>query len=76
MDEGFTQLVELFGTYYDVQYNLFKKNIQRFKDANKKYVYYEFFSPVNWQKLQYTEKVKHTKFCASIDSDLQRGLIL
>ena len=71
MDEGFTQVVELFGTYY-LQYDLFKKNIQRFKDANKKWSrvnakkknkYYEFFSPVNWQKLQYTEKVKHTKFC-------------
>ena len=60
MDEGFTQLVELFGTYYD----LFKKNIQRFKDSNKQWsrvntkknIYYVFFSPANWQKLQDTEK--------------------
>ena len=75
MDEGFTQLQELFGNYYDshkLQYNLFKMNIRRFNDANKKWSrvnaqkkdkYFEFFSPVNWQKLQYTEKVKHIKFC-------------
>ena len=75
MEEGFTQLQILFGEYYECDklvYQLFKKNINRFKDTNKRWSklnsgkkteYYNFFSPSNWQKLSNNEKVKHTKFC-------------
>ena len=70
MEEGFTGLQQLFGNYYDcheLQYNIFKKNIHRFKDANKKWsranaekknIYYNLFSPVNWQNLLDSEKNK------------------
>ena len=43
MDEGFTQLQELFGNYYDANKKWSRVN------AQKKDKYFEFFSSVNWQ---------------------------
>ena len=72
---GVYQSQMLFGEYYECDklvYQLFKKNIKCFKDANKRWnklnsgkktEWYNFFSPSNWQKLSNNEKAKHTKFC-------------
>ena len=75
LEERFNQLQCLFGNYYEcdeLDYKAFIKNLNRFKAANKnwskvnsvgKAEYYNFFSPINWQKLSDTEKLKHTRFC-------------
>ena len=75
LKEGFIKLQELFGNHFEansLQYNLFIKNINRFKNTNKqwsrvhaknKQKYYNVFSPANWLKLTDNEKKRHTRNC-------------
>ena len=57
---------------FDVEFKKIKKNISRFEDMNKKWGktncndrddYYDFFSPVNWQKMEESQKNKHSVIC-------------
>ena len=75
IEEGFQDLKNLYGECFNahqIELKLLKKNIARFMDTNKKWgkdknedkcEYYEFFSPVNWQKMDDSLKKKHSVIC-------------
>lgn len=71
----FEDLKDLFGNQFGaskLDYNRFQKNLNRFRNVNKHWardraadrdIYYDHFSPKNWEKLSAVEKQKHQLHC-------------
>ena len=73
--DGFTDMKDLFGEQYNanmLEWTSFTRNISRFVEKDKKWgkdkngaysKFYMHFSPLNWERLSDTVKLKHTVIC-------------